>query len=67
MVICEKAFSVVWGHESEALTAMTFDIRDDKIRMSTVGLRKSVVQKLLNNPSRIKKVMELYGDWEGER
>ncbi|KAF1846104.1 SET domain-containing protein [Cucurbitaria berberidis CBS 394.84] len=66
IVMCEKAFCVVWGHESEALTAMTYDVRDDKIRVSPVGLGKSIVQKLLSNPSQIESVMDLYGDYEGD-
>ena len=65
IVMGEKAFCVVWGHESAALTAMTYDIRDDRIRVSPVGLSKSVVQKLLSNPSQIERVMDLYGDYQG--
>ncbi|KAI1765780.1 SET domain-containing protein [Hypoxylon sp. FL1150] len=66
MVMCEKAFCVVWGHEKEALTAMTYDVRDDRIRVSPVGLTKDVVQKLFNNPSQVGKVMGLYGDYQGD-
>ncbi|KAI1805373.1 SET domain-containing protein [Daldinia bambusicola] len=66
IVICEKAFCVVWGHEKEALAAMTYDVRDDRIRASPVGLSKAIVQKLLNNPSQIEKVMDLYGDYAGD-
>ncbi|KAI1388563.1 SET domain-containing protein [Hypoxylon trugodes] len=66
IVMCEKAFCVVWGHEKEALTAMTYDIRDDRIRVSPVGLNKAIVQKLLNNPSQTEKVMDLFGDYQGE-
>ncbi|KAI2623227.1 hypothetical protein GGR54DRAFT_597149 [Hypoxylon sp. NC1633] len=66
ITMCEKAFCVVWGHESEALTAMTYDVRDDKIRVSPVSLSKSIVQKLLTNPSQIEKVMDLYGDYQGD-
>lgn len=65
MVMCEKAFCVVWGHEKEALTAMTYDVRDDRIRVSPVGLTKSVVEKLLSNPSQLEKVMGLHGDYQG--
>ncbi|KAF3065169.1 hypothetical protein GL218_02707 [Daldinia childiae] len=65
IIICEKAFCVVWGHEKQAMTAMTYDVRDDKIRVSPVGLSKSIVQKLLSNPSQIEKVMDLYGDYQG--
>ncbi|KAF2865620.1 hypothetical protein BDV95DRAFT_599596 [Massariosphaeria phaeospora] len=65
IVICEKAFCVVWGHEREALTAMTYDVRDDRIRVSPVGLSKSIVQKLLSNPSQIERVLGLYGDYTG--
>jgi tetratricopeptide (TPR) repeat protein len=65
IIMCEKAFCVVWGHEEDALTAMTYDIRDDRIRVSPVGLSKAIVQKLLSNPSSIEAVMDLYGDWEG--
>jgi tetratricopeptide (TPR) repeat protein len=66
IVMGEKAFCVVWGHESAALTAMTYDMRDDRIRVSPVGLSKSVVQKLLSNPSQIERVMDLYGDYQGD-
>lgn len=65
LIICEKSFCVVWGHEDEALTAITYDVRDDRIRVSPVGLDKATMQRLLNNPSQIERVMELYGDWEG--
>ncbi|KAF2475065.1 SET domain-containing protein [Lindgomyces ingoldianus] len=66
IIMCEKAFCVVWGHESEALTAMTYDLRDDRIRVSPVGLSKSTVQKLLSNSSQIERVMDLYGDYQGD-
>jgi tetratricopeptide (TPR) repeat protein len=66
MVMCEKGFCVVWGYESEALTAITYDVRDDRIRVSPVGLSKSTVQKLLSNPSQIERVMDLYGDYQGD-
>ncbi|RYO95027.1 hypothetical protein DL766_004368 [Monosporascus sp. MC13-8B] len=66
IVMCEKAFRVVWGHESEALTAITYDVRDDRIRVSPVGLSESIVQKLLSNPSQIERVMDLYGDYKGD-
>lgn len=65
VVGCEKAFCVVWTHEKDASTAMTHDIRDDKIRASPLGLTRSIVRKLANNPSQIKKVMEMYGDYQG--
>ncbi|KAL6704713.1 hypothetical protein ACN47E_007995 [Coniothyrium glycines] len=65
ILLAEKAFCVVWGHEEQALTAMTYDIRDEKIRVSPVGLSKAVVEKLLNNPSLIDDVMKLYGDYGG--
>ncbi|RDW56733.1 hypothetical protein BP6252_13988 [Coleophoma cylindrospora] len=64
-IMYEKAFCVVWGHESEALTAVTYDVRDEKIRISPVGLSAAIVQKLLNNPSQIERVMDLYGDYQG--
>jgi hypothetical protein len=65
IILCEKAFCVVWGHEDEALTAMTYDGRDDRIRVVPAGLCKAIVQKLLNNPSQVDKVMDLYGDYRG--
>ncbi|KAK1964117.1 tetratricopeptide [Colletotrichum sublineola] len=66
MVMVEKAFCVVWGHESDVLTAMTYDVRDDRIRVAPVGLTKAITQKLLRNPSQIDRVMDLYGDYQGE-
>jgi tetratricopeptide (TPR) repeat protein len=65
IILCEKAFCVVWGHEDEAMTAMTYDGRDDRIRVVPAGLCKAIVQKLLNNPSQVDKVMDLYGDYRG--
>ena len=66
LVLCEKAFSVVWAHEPDALVAMTYDVRDDLIRVSPVGLSKSLVQKCLNQPSQTSHLMQLYGDYQGE-
>ncbi|KAH5568768.1 hypothetical protein HBI24_225390 [Parastagonospora nodorum] len=65
VIMCEKAFCVVWGHEREAMTAMTYDLRDDRIRVSPIGLSRALVQKLISNPSQIPAVMDLYGDWAG--
>lgn len=65
VIMCEKSFCVVWGNEDEALTAMTYDGRDDRIRVFPAGLCKAIVQKLSNNPSQIDKVMDLYGDYKG--
>lgn len=64
LVLCEKAFCVAWSHEKEAWTAMTYDQRDDRIRAFPAGLTKAIVQKLLNDPSQIEKVMALYGDYK---
>jgi hypothetical protein len=66
VVMADKAFAVVWGHDKEALTAMTYDVRDDRIRVQPVGLSKAIVQKLLGNSSQIEKVMDLFGDYEGD-
>ncbi|KAK4242837.1 hypothetical protein C8A03DRAFT_39789 [Achaetomium macrosporum] len=66
IVMLEKAFCVVWGFEDDALTAITYDVRDDRIRVSPVGLSRAIVQKLLSNPSQIEKVMDMYGDWQGD-
>ncbi|KAF1916621.1 hypothetical protein BDU57DRAFT_497419 [Ampelomyces quisqualis] len=62
LIMCEKAFCVVWGHDREAMTAMTYDPRDDRIRVSPIGLSKAIVQKLLSNPSQIPPVMQLHSD-----
>jgi tetratricopeptide (TPR) repeat protein len=66
LIMCEKAFCVVWGHEREAMTAMTYDLRDDRIRVSPIGLSRAIVQKLISNPSQIPAVMDLFGDWQGD-
>ncbi|KAL1608229.1 hypothetical protein SLS60_003168 [Paraconiothyrium brasiliense] len=66
LVMADKAFSVVWGHDKEALTAMTYDVRDDRIRVQPVGLSKAIVQKLIGNSSQISRVMDLFGDYEGD-
>lgn len=66
MVMCERAFCMSWGSGEERVTAMTYDIRDEKLRLSPIGLVKLVVQRLLENPSQIAGVMDLFGDWQGE-
>ncbi|CZR65457.1 uncharacterized protein PAC_15357 [Phialocephala subalpina] len=65
IVMAEKPFCVVWGHEAQALTAMTYDTRHDRIRVFPAGLAKSIVQKLSDNPSQVEKIMDLYGDYRG--
>ncbi|KAI5865336.1 hypothetical protein GGS23DRAFT_558758 [Durotheca rogersii] len=65
VVLCEKAFCVAWGHEDEALTAMTYDVRDGQMRVSPVGLAEAIVQKLLGNPSQTGGVLALHGDYRG--
>nr|OQO16686.1 hypothetical protein B0A51_17962 [Rachicladosporium sp. CCFEE 5018] len=65
LILCEKAFCVVWGHELAAWTSIAYDVRDDKIRGFPAGLSKAIVQKLRNNPSQIPKFMNLYGDYAG--
>ncbi|GKT66315.1 TPR domain protein [Colletotrichum tofieldiae] len=62
IVICEKAFTF----ESTPNTAITYDARDGRIRVSPIGLIASTTQKLLDNPSQIDKVMDLYGDYQGD-
>ncbi|KAK4149167.1 SET domain-containing protein [Chaetomidium leptoderma] len=65
VVLCEKAFCVVWGHEREAVTAVTYDVRDDRIRVAPVGLGRAVVERLMGNSSLTGGVMGLFGDWQG--
>ncbi|KAF2167662.1 hypothetical protein M409DRAFT_21818 [Zasmidium cellare ATCC 36951] len=65
IVLCEKAFCTVWSHEATAWTTMTLDIRDNRIRAFPAGLAKSLVQKLLNNPSQIGKIQSLFSDHKG--
>ncbi|KAF2811344.1 tetratricopeptide [Mytilinidion resinicola] len=66
VIMCEKAFCVVYGHEGNTLTAMTYDVRDERIRVSPVGLGLAVIQKLLSNPSQIEKFMDLRGEYQGD-
>lgn len=65
VVMCEKAFCVVWGNEEGALAAVTCDVRDERIWVAPVGLRRAVVERLINNPSLIGNVMSSYADWDG--
>src|SRR5207248_3199712 len=51
VVMVEKAWCVVWGGEKGALSALTFDGRDEKVRAFPAGLCSAVVQKLVSNPS----------------
>jgi hypothetical protein len=63
VILAEKSFCVVFGEEGGALSAMTYDLRDDRVRVFPAGLCRAVVQKLLDNPSQVAKVMDLYGDY----
>ncbi|KAH7239627.1 hypothetical protein MRS44_015135 [Fusarium solani] len=66
IIMCEKAFCVVWSYEPEAFSSLTCDTRDDaEIRVFPSGLHKVVVEKLLNNPSQIERVLDLFGDYSG--
>ncbi|KAK2758733.1 hypothetical protein FQN54_003423 [Arachnomyces sp. PD_36] len=66
VIMCEKAFCVVWGQEAEAWSALACDLREDAaIRVFPAGLLKAIVQKLRNNPSHAEKVLDLYGDYQG--
>jgi len=61
----EKAFCVVWDHEDETLTAITYDGHSDRMRVFPAGLCKLIVQKLLDNPSQVEKFLDLYSDYLG--
>jgi hypothetical protein len=62
VIMVEKAFCAV---QSGLQTAVTFDVRDERIRVAAVGLERSVVERLMGNPEEIGAVMDLFGDWEG--
>lgn len=66
IIMAEKAFCVAWAHEDQALSAMTYDLRDDRIRVSPAGLTRAVAQRLLTNPSQMDRVLALYGDYTGD-
>ncbi|KAK2604446.1 hypothetical protein N8I77_007376 [Diaporthe amygdali] len=66
LLLCEKAFCVAWGDRKASATAVTYDVRDGRIRVSPVGLVKAVVEKLRGTPSNIERVLELYGDYRGD-
>ena len=66
IIMCEKAFCVAWSHEPETFSALVCDTREDAvIKVFPAGLHKAVVQKLLNNPSQVEKVLDLHGDYNG--
>ncbi|RFN54910.1 n-lysine methyltransferase smyd2 [Fusarium flagelliforme] len=66
IIMCEKAFCVAWSHEPETFSALVCDIREGTaIKVFPAGLHKAVVQKLLNNPSQVDRVLDLHGDYEG--
>jgi tetratricopeptide (TPR) repeat protein len=65
VIMAEKSFCIVWANEEEALTSMTYDFRDDRIRVFPAGLCKAVVRRLIDNPSQVSKFLDLYGDYRG--
>jgi tetratricopeptide (TPR) repeat protein len=62
VIMVEKGYCVV---QKGVQTAVTFDVRDERIRVAAVGLERSVVERLMGNPEEIGAVMDLFGDWEG--
>jgi hypothetical protein len=54
----------VFGWEEDALSAMTFDVRDEVVRVFPAGLWKAVVRKLNDNPSKLGKVLDLCRDYQ---
>lgn len=66
LVLCEKAFCMAWGDGRASATAVTYDVRDERIRVSPVGLVRAVAEKLSGTPSYAERVMELYGDYRGK-
>ena len=65
IIMGEKAFCVAWSHDT-AFSALTIDVRDDAaIRVFPAGLHRAVVQKMMNNPSEMERVLDLFGDYEG--
>ncbi|KAH8784313.1 hypothetical protein BGZ57DRAFT_925311 [Hyaloscypha finlandica] len=67
VIMAEKSFCIVWANEEEALTSMTYDFRDDRIRVFPAGLCKAVVRRLIDNPSQVSKFLDLYGDYRGTK
>ncbi|KAF5656760.1 n-lysine methyltransferase smyd2 [Fusarium heterosporum] len=66
IIICEKAFCVAWSHEPETFSALVCDVREDiTMKVYPTGLHKAVVRKLINNPSQVESVLNLYGDYKG--
>jgi tetratricopeptide (TPR) repeat protein len=66
IIMCEKAFCVAWSHEPGTFSALVCDTREDAaIKVFPAGLHKAVVQKLLNNPSQVEKILDLHGDYHG--
>ncbi|KAI1071508.1 hypothetical protein LB507_005410 [Fusarium sp. FIESC RH6] len=66
IIMCEKAFCVAWSHEPETFSALVCDTREyAAMKVFPSGLHKAVVQKLLNNPSQVEKVLDLHGDYKG--
>lgn len=65
LVLCEKAFCVAWGNSQNSMAAVTYDVRDGRVRVSPAGLVRKVVEKLRWTPSYIEQVMGLYGDYRG--
>jgi len=65
LVMCEKPLCVVWDNQEDDVTSMTYDFRDERIRMFPAGLCRAVVRELLDNPTQGGKVMDLYGDYRG--
>jgi hypothetical protein len=63
VIMVEKAFCVV---PSGIQTAVTFDVRDARIRVAAVGSERAVVERPMGNPEEVEAMMDLFGDWDGD-
>ncbi|KAK5107823.1 hypothetical protein LTR62_000637 [Meristemomyces frigidus] len=61
LVMCEKALCVSWSSGEDSVSALSYDTRDNEIRVTPISLVKAVTAKLSKNPSLIPKVMDLDG------
>ncbi|KAK5113327.1 hypothetical protein LTR85_010944 [Meristemomyces frigidus] len=59
LILCEKAFCVLFEHEEQHFKAVKYDVRTGNVTQGTGALWKELVSKLYRNPISAKAVMAL--------
>ena len=65
LVLCEKAFAVVFSNEQEYFESVQYDVRTEFLAHAPLALWKRVMDVMQRSPSLAERVTSLAGGWQG--